>query len=128
MMALMSEILDIENGLSSQDEKARWDAAVAAGELISVRPRDVWQIVKKFGSSDNSDLRTAVATCILEHLFEHHFDDFFPLLEKEIESGNHLLGETFSQCWKFGQSELPQNSILWDELQSKITDSREKKA
>jgi hypothetical protein len=123
----MIEIADIESGLSSQDEKVRWNAAVAAGELIAVRPLDVWSIVKKYGSIDNPDLRTAVATCILEHLLEHHFDDFFPLLDREIESGNHLLGETFSQCWKFGQSELPQNSLLWDKLQRNIADSREKK-
>lgn len=123
----MSETADIENGLSSQDEKARWDAAVAAGELIADRPQDVWSIVKKYGSIDNPDLRTAVATCILEHLLQHHFDDYFPLLEKEIEGGNLLLGETFSECWKFGESDLPQNSVLWDELQSKIADSRGKK-
>ncbi len=120
----MSETADIENGLSSLNEKVRWDAAIAAGELIAVRPLVVWSIVKKYGSIDDPDLRTAVATCILEHLLEHHFDDFFPLLKTEIESGNHLLGETFSECWKFGQSELPQNSIQWDELQKKIADGR----
>jgi hypothetical protein len=123
----MIETADIENGLSSEDEKVRWDAAIAAGELIAVRPRDVWSIVKKYGSIDDPDLRTAVATCILEHLLEHCFEDFFPLLEKEIEGGNLLLGETFSECWKFGQSELPQNTVLWDNLQSKITDNGEMK-
>lgn len=92
----MSDVIEIEKGLSSQDEKVRWEAAVAAGELIAVRPLDVWSIVKKHGSIDDPDLRTAVATCILEHLLEHHFEDFFPLLEKEIEGGNLLLGETFS--------------------------------
>lgn len=118
----MDEILDIKNGLSSQDEKSRWDAAIAAGELISVRPQDVWSIVKKFGSIDIPDLRTAVATCVLEHLLEHHFNEFFPLLEEEIKNGNYLLGQTFLECWKFGLSELPQNSIRWDNLRNVIID------
>jgi hypothetical protein len=36
--AKMSEIADIENGLASQDETVRWNAAIAAGLLVVARP------------------------------------------------------------------------------------------
>lgn len=112
----MKTIGEIDAGLSSTDEKARWDAAEAAGELIELRPWDVWRLVLRHGGSENEDTRTAVATCILEHLLEDHFHTFFPLLEAQIRAGNKLLGETLGLCWKFGVAEEPQNAERWDSL------------
>lgn len=88
--------------------------------LIAASPGEVWSIVKKFGTIDIPDLRTAVATCILEHLLEQHFEEFFPLLENEVMGGNQLLGETFLECWKLELADIPKNSAKWDRLEEWI--------
>lgn len=112
----MMHIEDIDAGLSSDEESTRWAAAEAAGELIAESPWDVWRLVLRHGGSANEDVRVAVATCILEHLLEHQFAAFFPLLEAEIRAGNHLLGDTFRRCWKFGDAEEASNAKKWDSL------------
>jgi hypothetical protein len=107
---------EIEDGLSSPDENTRWQAAIAAGELIYSNPDDVWLLARKYGSSENSDLRSAVATCILEHLLEEHFEDYFPRLENEIRSGNHMLADTFLWCWQLGEAKNQANVAKWQAL------------
>lgn len=114
----MPSVLEIEEGLRSADERRRWAAAEAAGELVSTRPRFVWSLVVAHGSSAEEDVRAAVATCMLEHLLEEHFDEYFPLLENEIRAGNLLLGDTLRRSWKLGQAEDPERSAQWDKIVS----------
>lgn len=111
-----STILKLENKLTSALESTRWKAAADLGELVISAPEILWPLVLRYGSSDDEDLRSAVATCILEHLLEYHFNEIFPKLEKEVIEGNSNLRDTFSVCSKFGQSELPQNALKWDRL------------
>jgi hypothetical protein len=112
----VANILEIEEGLRSADEKRRWAAAAAAGELVSSHPVAVWSLVVAHGSSSVEDVRAAVATCMLEHLLEEHFDEYFPLLKKEIRAGNLLLGDTLRRSWKFGQAEEPERSARWESV------------
>jgi hypothetical protein len=112
------DILDIDAALRSTVEKERWAAAEAAGQLVSDRPRAVWNLVVAHGASEIEDVRSAVATCMLEHLLEEHFEEYFPLLEREIRAGNIMLGDTLRRCWKLGQAELGANADRWDKLVS----------
>jgi len=80
-------VLEIDAGLRSDVESERWSAAEAGGRLLASRSRAVWNLVVTHGVSANEDVRAAVATCMLEHLLEERFDEFFPLLEAEIRSG-----------------------------------------
>jgi hypothetical protein len=114
------DVSQISRGLSSKLETEYWSAAVAAGELVQREPKQVWQLIMQYGVSSNEDVRAAVATCMLEHLLEHHFDEYFPLLETEILGGNRALGETFRICWKFGEAETPGNSERWNKLLEKL--------
>ena len=57
----------------------------------------------------------AIATCVLEHILEHHFDSFFPRVET-LARQNRWFHETFEACWQFGQSALPGNSKRWRDL------------
>ena len=115
------EIGLIDAGLESSIERDRWAAAEAAGELIAERPWDAWGVVLRHGISSDEDTRTAVATCVLEHLLESHFETFFPLLEAEIRGGQKLLADTFTRGWKFGEAEMPINSERWDKLVAELT-------
>src|SRR5882724_11959274 len=98
----MPQIDKIEEGLQSSDESQRWTAASAAGDLIPTKPRSVWNLILKYGSYSNEDVRSAVASCMLEHLLESNFEEYFPLLKTQIIEGNILLTDTFRRCWKFG--------------------------
>jgi hypothetical protein len=98
----------------------RWQAIMKVGEFIESHPEEVWQFTARWGKSRNSDLRAAVATCLLEHILEYHFAEFFPRTN-ELAQKSSLFADTFSLCAKFGQSELPENAKLFDQLKKSIS-------
>lgn len=120
------EIKALEKDLASRDEKKRWKAAADLSDYVEKHPSKLWPLVVKYGSSGNEDLRMAVATCILEHVLQYHFGQYFPKLEKLLLAGNRNLRDTFSSCWKHGQSESKKNSKRWEELLDKTGTQREK--
>jgi hypothetical protein len=93
----------------------RWQAIFKVSEFIETNPEEVWEFISKWGRSDSEDIRTAVGTCVLEHFLEHHFDDYFSLVEDSAKSDPNF-ADMFSRCWKFGQSELPENAARFDRL------------
>jgi len=93
----------------------RWQAIIQVGEFANSAPAAIWSFIQRWGASPDSDLRDAIATCLLEHLLEHHFDDFFPKVESEAQS-NPLFGDCFSRCWPLGQSDSPANRQRFDAL------------
>ena len=74
------------------------------GEFIRSHPEAVWEVVCEYGVSEDEDMRDGVATVLLEHLLEHHFDAYFPRLRERIEAGSPLLRDTLRRCWAFGQA------------------------
>jgi hypothetical protein len=93
----------------------RWSAIIAIGEYIESEPDAVWRFIKQWGRNASEDVRDAIATCLLEHLLEYHFADYFPLVSQEAKLVP-LFADTFLRCWKFGQSLEPLNSASFDEL------------
>ena len=89
-------------------EDPRWQAIIAIGEFIENEPDAVWDFVKRWGCHENEDLRMAIATCLIEHLLEFHFDLLFPRVERMARS-NRRFADTLSSCWKFGQAEKNPN-------------------
>jgi hypothetical protein len=110
-----SEVRRGEQLLASADEKARWQGAELLGEFVETAPDLVWPVVACFGCSDDEDVRSAVATCILEHFLEHHFDRYFPETE-QLARDSLPFADTVSRCWAFGETELPQNRARFDAL------------
>ena len=110
-----SEVRRAERLLASADEKERWTGAELLGEFAEPAPELVWPIVSCFGCSESEDIRSAVATCILEHILEYHFERYFPETER-LARGDVRFADTVSRCWAFGETELPHNRTRFDAL------------
>ena len=87
--------------VGDSDNNCRWQAIIVVGETVERNPEAVWKVACEHGTSADEDMRDAVATVLLEHLLEHHFDAYFPKLKQRIESGAYLLADTLSRCWLF---------------------------
>lgn len=112
---IQNMLVKIDRGLASRHERTRWQAAIALGRLADSDPESVWTLVVRHGSRRHSDVRMAIATCVLEHLLEHHFDTFFPRVAATARS-SRWFRNTFSSCYRFGQAELSRNARLWRRL------------
>ncbi len=100
----------------------RWQAMIDVAEFVESHPEEVWPFVRRWGATPDDDVRAAVATCVLEHLLEHHFDRIFPLVEQTV--ADPLFADTFSLCWKFGQAAAPANSARFDRLRQEVASRR----
>jgi hypothetical protein len=96
----------------------RWQAIIKIATFIEPEPDAVWVFILRWGCNADEDLRTAVATVLLEHLLERHFADFFPKVARAVEE-NVLFEDTFARCSKFGQSNQEGNAELFDRLKKK---------
>ena len=101
----------------------RWQAIIRVGEYIKTQPEPVWQFTHRWGKHAQSDLRMAVATCLLEHLLEHHFELLFPRVRRAAMESPRF-ADTFGSCWRFGQAKSPKNAARIKRLESQLRRSR----
>src|SRR5277367_2428672 len=104
-------------------EDPRWQAVIQISNFVTTEPEAVWPFVLRWGSHEDEDLRTAIATCLLEHLLEHHFDLMFPRVAAAAKSSANF-AKTTAQCWKFGDAKHPERAKRLDRLFSDIRESR----
>jgi hypothetical protein len=97
----------------------RWQRIIEIGMHIESDPEPIWEFVARWGSHKDEDLRSAIATCLLEHLLQHHFDLIFPRVQSLVQT-DPLFANTFTMCWKMGQAESPQNARRFDALMEQI--------
>ena len=109
----------IDRDLASRSEHARWQAAIALGELAQSAPDRIWALVLKHGSRRHADVRMAIATCVLEHILEYHFDAFFPIVA-DATRRNQWFRDTFRSCWRMGQADVPRNARRWRGLKREL--------
>jgi hypothetical protein len=102
------------------EQDPRWQRIIDVGTYIVAEPEAVWAFVARWGSATDEDLRDAVATCLLEHLLQHHFELMFPRVEERANSDT-LFADTFKRCWKLGQAELPKNAARFDALSTRLS-------
>lgn len=93
----------------------RWQCIIAIGQYIETEPQAIWEFIRTWGSFPHEDLRTAIATCLLEHLLEYHFTEYFPQVE-HLSTSNSLFADTFLMCSQFGQSKVPVNAARFTRL------------
>jgi hypothetical protein len=96
-------------------EDPRWQAIIEVGNFVEHEPEVIWPFVLKWGSHEDDDVRAAVATCLLEHLLEYHFDLLFGRVE-EAARANVWFAKTTAQCWKFGEAKEPEHAARFDNL------------
>ena len=87
----------------------RWQAISDIADSVESDPEAIWPFVVRWGRHPQEDLRDAIATCLLEHLLEYHFDRIFPRV-RELAEADTQFADTFCRCWKFGQSKGPENA------------------
>jgi hypothetical protein len=97
----------------------RWQAIIRVGEFIESEPEAVWVFTLRWGKHAQSDLRAAIATCLLEHLLEVHFDLLFPRVRHEALRSARFV-DTLRRCWRFGLAEQPENATALDRLASEL--------
>jgi hypothetical protein len=96
----------------------RWQAIITVGEFVETEPEAVWAFVERWGKHPSKDLRAAIATCLLEHLLEYHFNLLFPRVERLVRTSKRF-AETLSWCSKFGQAKKARNAARLDRLLEK---------
>jgi hypothetical protein len=101
----------------------RWQAIIDVGHFAPQEPEAVWPFVLRWGSHEDGDLRAAIATCLLEHLLEYHFDLIFPRVEAAAKS-NVWFARTTVLCGKFGEAEQSKRAEQFDRLRAEIRESR----
>ena len=104
----------------------RWLAIILVGEFVETDPEPIWPFIGKWGRDRQRDLRDAIATCLLEHLLEHHFAAYFPRVEEAARTSANF-ADTFLRCWKFGQSNARGNSQRYNRLVRQIELKREQR-
>jgi hypothetical protein len=105
----------------------RWQAIIGVADHIEQHPDEVWRFTRKWGAHVDADLRTAVATCLLEHLLEYHFDRMFPLVSEACRQSRRF-ADTFSRCGEFGQTYSRRNVGRFRALQMEVRGSSANKA
>lgn len=97
----------------------RWQAIIKIEDYIEEEPDAIWAFILRWGSNPDEDLRSAIATLLLEHLLGCHFDRFFPLVDQTAR-GDALFADTFLRCWKFGQAKEEKNAKRFDALREEL--------
>src|ERR1700693_714600 len=100
-------------------EDARWQAVIEISNFAPQEPEAIWPFVLKWGAHEDEDVRAAIATCLLEHLLESHFDLLFPRVEAAARS-NVWFAKTTVQCWKLGEAKEPTRAARFDRLCAEI--------
>ena len=101
----------------------RWQAIIRLGEFIETQPEALWPFVERWGKHASADLRTAVATCLLEHLLECHFELLFPRVRRAALQSPRF-ADTFAGCWQLGQAKEPKNAARFKRLESQLRRTR----
>jgi hypothetical protein len=80
---------------------------------------EVWRFARRWGAHANADLRAAIATCLIEHLLEYHFEQIIPLVEEACDQSKQF-AETVALCWNFGQTQSVKNRTRFKRLLHRI--------
>ena len=98
----------------------RWQAIIRVAQFVDSHPEELWAFARRWGASSDEDLRQAIATCVLEHLLEHHFVSLFPRVANAARADGAMAATTLA-CWKFGQTAEASNAAQFDALVAELS-------
>ncbi|MBI1225424.1 MAG: hypothetical protein GC192_09330 [Bacteroidetes bacterium] len=89
--------------IEDKNNDCRWQALIVCSEFMERFSDEVWDIILNYGNSEDDDMRSAIATVLLEHYFEnnlelklHKLED----LERKVTYDEYAnLKKTLSMCW-----------------------------
>jgi hypothetical protein len=93
------------------DNNCRWQSLIVISELVEVQPELAWEVVSKFGNSNDADMRMAIACVLLEHLIDYDFDTYFTKVRELIHSGRYKFIDTLESCSFFEISEVKRKKV-----------------
>ncbi len=94
----------------------RWRAMLDINnEFIKTHPEEIWPFVLRWGKHPQTDLRDAIACCLLEHLLEHHFNLLFPRV-REAANKSPRFADTLRRCYWMGEAAWPSNAATLDRI------------
>jgi hypothetical protein len=85
-----------------RDNNCRWQALIVIGEFLKQDPALVWPVIRIHAVSKDDDMRTAVATVLLEHLLEYHLSRYWHRVRRAALTESPLFADTLSRCAHFG--------------------------
>jgi hypothetical protein len=92
----------------------RWQAIIAVAEFVETGSEALWPFALRCSHPD-ADLRMAIATCLLEHLLEHHFDALITRVETAAMMSPEF-AQTVRSCWTFGVTMESNRAARFDRL------------
>jgi hypothetical protein len=93
------------------DNNCRWQSLIVISELVEVQPELVWDVVSKFGNSNDEDMRMAIACVLLEHLIDYDFDTYFTKVRELIHRGRYKFIDTLEFCSFVEISKVQRKSV-----------------
>jgi hypothetical protein len=90
--------------VADSDNGCRWQALTVIADFVDNRPDAVWTVVKRYGNSDDADLRMGIAVCLLEELLDRKRGTYEQLVFREIAAGRQWFASALRSCWDLGPS------------------------
>jgi hypothetical protein len=97
--------------VADADNDCRWQALIVLGEFVPSDPEAVWPVVLRYGDHSDPDMRSGVATVLLEHLLEHHFVRYWPRVRRMVRQSPTRFGDTLERISAFGQARAHRREI-----------------
>ncbi len=89
--------------IEDSNSHCRWQSLIVIGAFIESDVERVWPVIEKYAISEDDDMRTAVATVLLEHVFEHYTR--YDSRVTELARTYPLFADTLSRCSDFREKQ-----------------------
>ena len=91
-------------------EDSRWQAILRIAHYVETDTQECFAFAMRWGCYQDADLRSAIATCLLECLLKKRFDELIAQVES-LAQQNPLFADTVCRCWVFPPWEKFERSL-----------------
>ena len=99
------------------DLDLRWQAIIGVGEFVESDPLPVWDFVRRWAANADEDMQDALASVLLEHLFEHHFALVYPLVQAAVRQDPGI-APLVARCWALGEATEGWHAAAFSQLKT----------